>query len=218
MSSRTILEQHKDKYFSCSRCHLHRTAFRQVIFRGTLPCDVLFLGEAPGNTEDTLGTPFIGSSGKLLEKMISLSSSQEKAGSYSYGISNVICCVPRDDANKLRQPTAEEARECRPRLFDLIERAQPKLIVLLGKVAKKYIPTQNINTPCIFLQHPSYLLRKGGMETVEFKRNLIDLIEGVTQYAQTKQECKKDKRGKRIKKKPCKRSSDKGRKKKKAAQ
>jgi uracil-DNA glycosylase family 4 len=45
-------------------------ANRVVLVRGSVPCDVLFIGEAPGQSEDVVGRPFVGPAGKLLDRII----------------------------------------------------------------------------------------------------------------------------------------------------
>ncbi len=52
----------------CGSSICDRAQFR-CFARGDIPCDVLFCGEAPGNTEDTLGRPFCGEAGRLLDSM-----------------------------------------------------------------------------------------------------------------------------------------------------
>ncbi len=70
---RTKLDQHIADWESCTRCPLHTTRRWVVLGRGTLPCDVLFVGEAPGNSENDIGKPFIGQAGKILDSLISAS-------------------------------------------------------------------------------------------------------------------------------------------------
>jgi uracil-DNA glycosylase len=43
---------------------------RKCIARGSVPCDVVFVGEAPGHSEQTLGQPFVGPAGQLLDDII----------------------------------------------------------------------------------------------------------------------------------------------------
>jgi len=55
---------------NCTNCQLHKTRKQVVVGRGTIPADILFIGEAPGISEDTIGLAFIGEGGKLLDYMI----------------------------------------------------------------------------------------------------------------------------------------------------
>ena len=205
----TLLQRHTRKYFPCFQCSLHKTKFKHVIYRGSLPADVLFIGEAPGHTEDELGIPFIGRAGVILDSLIRVST--REFGHYSYGITNVICCLPvnPDDVRHLRMPKDSEIGACRPRLLDIAGKCSPKLIVLLGKVAEKGFPTQDTDTPCISIQHPASILYKGGIEStagkVDYQRNLLDLLEGLTNYVKKANKQHKKKIKQRDIKKPTKR-------------
>lgn len=53
----------------CGSCQCE-SANKVVLCRGSIPCDVLFIGEAPGASEDILGQPFVGPAGKLLDGII----------------------------------------------------------------------------------------------------------------------------------------------------
>lgn len=59
-----------EKWGQCTRCSLCETREKIVIARGTVPADVLFIGEAPGEGEDSTGVPFIGPAGCLLNDII----------------------------------------------------------------------------------------------------------------------------------------------------
>lgn len=61
---------HVAKWKNCDLCPLHKQRNRICIARGTVPCDVLFVGEAPGPSEDAIGQPFVGPAGKLLDQII----------------------------------------------------------------------------------------------------------------------------------------------------
>lgn len=61
---------HVEKWKDCQRCPLAQQRSNIVLARGTVPCDVLFIGEAPGASEDALGLPFVGPAGHLLNQII----------------------------------------------------------------------------------------------------------------------------------------------------
>jgi DNA polymerase len=95
---------------------------------------LLFIGEAPGSSEDICGLPFVGRSGELLDALI------EKAFPShvpSLAITNVIACAPWETKEhslaqrKVRQPSENEAAACSSRLSEFIDAAQPKGVVLL---------------------------------------------------------------------------------------
>ncbi len=63
-------QEYKKQWKGCKRCPLYKTRRKIVHCRGSLPCDIFFLGEAPGDSEDLLGKPFVGPAGKLLDRII----------------------------------------------------------------------------------------------------------------------------------------------------
>ena len=87
----TPYQRHREKWKGCERCSLYRGRRSVVLCRGKLPCDVLFVGEAPGVSEDVLGRPFVGPAGKLLDEIV------ERAldGQYDYAITNLVACIPK---------------------------------------------------------------------------------------------------------------------------
>lgn len=170
------LSDHYSSWNNCKRCPLYKTNTNYVLARGEIPCQLLFIGEAPGVSEDATGYPFVGPAGKLLDKL--LADTFEHANKKpTYAITNVIACIPwNEDQSSFRKPTKEEAEECYPRVEEFISICKPRLVVLLGKEASKYAPTSDeYATREIF--HPSYLLRKGGASTknLDYKRTMLKL-------------------------------------------
>ena len=156
------------KWNSCQKCPLHLNANHHVLYRGSMPAEVLLVGEAPGKTEDKLGKPFIGRSGQLLSTAI------QQLGVTSYCITNIVCCIPLTDEGEIRQPSRSEAAACSPHLREIVDLCQPKLIALLGNEPKKYFSKDLIGpeTIMVLLRHPAFVLRRGGLNSVEYKRFL----------------------------------------------
>lgn len=151
--------RHTAAWKACQRCPLGVRAMYRVLGDGTLPSDVLFLGEAPGKTEDVTGVPFSGQSGRLLRTWIALL--QREVGAFDYFISNVVACRPCDDIGMPnRVPSPEEAAACSTRVTDLLRLIQPRGVVLLGRVAEQYF-TGSMLVQEVY--HPSYVLRQGGI-------------------------------------------------------
>lgn len=160
---------------TCEMCSLCQNRSRTVFGSGNPNADVVFLGEAPGKDEDESGLPFVGRAGKLLTKMI------ESIGLIrdEVYIANVVKCRPEDNRN----PTVGEASVCMEYLHRQLEIIQPKVIVVLGKVAagsltltdlpmKEYraMNPRVIGTRTfIYTYHPAYLLRSPGMKTEAWK-------------------------------------------------
>lgn len=126
----------KQKWANCSACKLCETRDKIVLARGHIPCEILFVGEAPGVSEDTIGQPFIGPAGKLLDQLI------REAGGESHRIcfTNLICCIPiGEDGKKTIDPPKWAIQACTERLNEFVQVANPTMIVRVGKVAQSII-------------------------------------------------------------------------------
>jgi uracil-DNA glycosylase len=109
-----------------------------VFGEGDIDSDVLFVGEAPGSNEDKLGRPFVGRSGKLLDKFIERIGWKRK----EVYITNIV--KRRPPLN--RDPLPEEIEAYTPYLIRQIEIISPKVIVPLGRFAMNhFLPTAKIS-------------------------------------------------------------------------
>jgi uracil-DNA glycosylase len=127
---------HVTKWKNCTACPLAKQRDRICIARGAVPCDVLFVGEAPGASEDALGLPFVGPAGKLLDQIVDRAL---PAGS-KYAMTNLVCCFPREAKERgENEPSVEEIRACRPRLLEFVAIAKPKLVVRVGRLASDWL-------------------------------------------------------------------------------
>jgi uracil-DNA glycosylase len=111
----------------CTRCELAPTRTQVVRGVGAARPRVLFLGEAPGRSEDEAGEPFVGAAGRLLGSLL------ETAG-LARGevyITNVVACRPP----KNRAPRAAEVRAHAPWVAEQLRLARPEVVVTLGRVA-----------------------------------------------------------------------------------
>jgi DNA polymerase len=105
-------------------CSLKATATQLVFADGNPSSRVMFVGEAPGHDEDVAGRPFVGRSGKLLDRMIeAIGLSRE-----SVYIANVVPWRPPGN----RTPTPQETAICLPFIRRQIELANPDILVCLG--------------------------------------------------------------------------------------
>lgn len=169
---------HKKVWDGCTRCPLHANVCNYVLARGTIPCEVLFIGEAPGEQEDHVGRPFVGKAGRTLHLL--LKDSFRKVRLYSYSITNVVACIPFSAGDDIEPPPKESAEACWPRLQAFITSiAVPDAIVLLGKQAEKHqkrILKCGISDESILaVNHPSYINRNGGANSLHYKRTLNKL-------------------------------------------
>lgn len=105
-------------------------------------CDILFVGEAPGETEDQKGYAFVGRSGQLMHEV--LHSDTKIASKYAVRFTNVVRCWPwRTPNGSQKTPAIPETKHCAGFLTDEIKRTQPKVIVTLGAVALKVVMGSN---------------------------------------------------------------------------
>ncbi|MFC6753900.1 uracil-DNA glycosylase [Halorubrum tibetense] len=122
---------------SCERCPaLVESRSRIVDGVGPIDADLLFVGEAPGATEDERGEPFVGRSGDVLDEAL------RDAGlaRADVRITNCVRCRPPDN----RDPRGEELANCRGHLETEIDRLDPDLIVTLGKVPSEHLLDRSV--------------------------------------------------------------------------
>ena len=149
----------------CHLCDLSKSRTHVVFGEGNPQARLMFVGEAPGATEDSMGKPFVGRSGELLTKMIENVLHLRREDVY---ITNIVKCRPPNN----RVPTPTEAHTCQPYLLKQIELIKPDLIVALGATAYHYLTgddspvtkvrgTMQTHKGIMILPtyHPSYLLR-----------------------------------------------------------
>jgi len=117
---------------TCTLCTLSRTRTNAVPGEGSLSSKLMFIGEAPGSTEDLLGRPFVGQAGKLLESIIRETLGLERQEVY---ITNLVKCRPPNN----REPRPEEIDSCNSYLLEEINIVKPAFIVTLGKHSTSFI-------------------------------------------------------------------------------
>lgn len=134
----------------CERCGLCRGRTHIVPGEGDPNADIMFIGEGPGQEEDRQGRPFVGPSGELLTKMIH-AIGMERSLCY---IANVVKCRPPGNRN----PEPAEAEACMGFLRQQFALVRPKIVVLLGRVACRYILKEEVY---ITRDHGVWFERKG---------------------------------------------------------
>jgi uracil-DNA glycosylase len=131
----TPFQQHCERWKSgCGSCHCEG-ATKVVIARGQIPADVLLVGEAPGVSEDVRGIPFDGPAGLLLDQIVARGLENVRVA-----FTNMVGCLPRNETGKV-EPDRDQIRSCQPRLKELIEIVKPRLVVAVGGLAEKHLPT-----------------------------------------------------------------------------
>jgi len=170
------------KHFSCKRCSLHNTRRYVVLGEGSLPCDVLFVGEGPTRADNLTGRPFSGSSGRVLREAIddALKRVDRTNGQLRLYMTYVVACRPCDSKRENnREPSAREVRTCLGRLNAVAQFASPQHVVLLGKVA--HASCLDLFPGALKLYDPNYIHRQGGAGSCEYQRfvrELQDLFKG----------------------------------------
>jgi uracil-DNA glycosylase len=150
-------------------CALHATATQLVFADGNPEGRVMFVGEAPGYEEDLSGRPFVGRSGKLLDRMME-AIGLDRSSAY---IANVVPWRPPGN----RTPTPQETAICLPFIRRQIELADPDILVCLGQPSTQTLlgtregitrtrgrwfkyDTGSREIRALATLHPAYLLRQ----------------------------------------------------------
>ncbi|CAN5785315.1 hypothetical protein BH24ACT2_BH24ACT2_06650 [soil metagenome] len=115
---------------TCTRCRLAEGRTQVVFGMGNPEADLLFVGEGPGADEDAAGLPFVGRSGKLLDRMMAEEMGLTRADCY---IANMVKCRPPGN----RDPRPDEMATCRPWLDAQLAHLDPTVVVTLGNVATR---------------------------------------------------------------------------------
>ena len=116
---------------ACVACPLSQTRIQAVPGDGPVTARIMAVGEAPGETEDRVGKPFVGSAGQLLTKLLE-SVGLQRSDLY---ICNVLKCRPPGN----RDPLPEEVEACAHFLDAQVELIRPDVILLLGRHALQRI-------------------------------------------------------------------------------
>lgn len=173
--SATDLVMLRESLAAFDGCPLKHTAKNLVFGDGAPTADVMFIGEAPGADEDREGRPFVGVSGRLLDRMMA-SIGLDRENAY---ITNILPWRPPGN----REPTPAEVAACLPFIRKHIEFVAPKVLVLVGGTSAKtllgrkegimrlrgrwmdYRPTESATPiPALATFHPAFLLRSSGQK------------------------------------------------------
>lgn len=174
-------------------CALKRTATNLVFADGNPEAQVMLVGEAPGEDEDRQGLPFVGASGKLLDRMLGwIGLDRQRAY-----ITNILPWRPPGN----RSPTPAEIAACMPFIARHIELVAPKLLILLGGTSAKTLldraegitrlrgrwfdyqsPGLAAPVPAMPVYHPAYLLRSP-LQKRDAWRDLLTIAERLSAIA-----------------------------------
>jgi DNA polymerase len=178
------LEEIRAVVAKCTRCPLYATALNPVPGEGNHNADFMVVGEAPGQTEDEQGKPFVGRAGQLLTQI--LEAIQLKREDV------FICNVLKHRPPGNRNPEPDEVKACSPYLIRQIELVQPKVILALGTFSAQTLldtktPIGKLRgqvheyhgVPVVVTYHPAALLRNPAWkrptwEDVQLARRILD--------------------------------------------
>ena len=116
----------------CERCPELAATRKTVVFgSGNADAELMFIGEAPGASEDEQGIPFVGRAGKLLEKLL-VEVGLERSEVF---VANTLQCRPPGN----RDPLPIELENCHEYLLRKVELIQPTVICTLGNFSTKLL-------------------------------------------------------------------------------
>lgn len=177
MMKKECLEIVEKKCQSCKSCALGATRTNLVFSDGNAEtAKIVLIGEAPGETEDLEGRPFVGRAGQLLNEFLAEAGISRENDLY---IINTVKCRPPEN----RVPTDLEKACCSKFLKAQIDIIKPQAIVLCGATALKSfveldkkttiskvrgqwmtVSVDGVDYRAMTIFHPSYLLRNHSME------------------------------------------------------
>lgn len=150
---------------SCTQCALCNSRTQTVFGTGNRQARWLIIGEAPGQTEDEQGQPFVGVAGQLLTEMLRAIGLDRNNDVF---IVNVLKCRPPNN----RDPHVDEVASCADYLVRQHALVQPDIILAVGRIAAQTLlhtsePLNKLRgkvhalrgTPLVVVYHPAYLLR-----------------------------------------------------------
>jgi len=164
---------------SCTRCRLADGRTQVVFGVGDARADLVFVGEGPGRDEDLQGEPFVGRSGKLLDRLMAEELGMDRRRCY---ILNTVKCRPPNN----RDPAPDELAACRPWLDGQLAAIDPVVVVTLGNFATRQLlgTTEGIRRlrgraypfgrgHLVPTYHPAAALRSGGEVVAEMRADLL---------------------------------------------
>jgi DNA polymerase len=166
---------------ACTRCPLANGRTQVVFGEGNPDADLMIVGEGPGREEDLQGRPFVGRSGKLLDRLLFEEIGLQRTDVY---IGNCVKCRPPGN----RDPMPGEIDACRPWLETQVEIIRPRVLLTLGNFATKLLlnttegirrvrgrsypwgPAGGVLVPTY---HPAAALRSGGEVLAEMRADFV---------------------------------------------
>lgn len=136
----------------CSECKEDKIGV-PVPGEGNPDAEVIFIGEAPGKQEAVSGRPFIGRSGKLLRGLIRSTGLDDEREVY---ITSPVKYLPEKGT-----PTSSEIAHGKIHLRKQIAVINPKIVVLLGRVAAEGVLERKV---AVVKDHGQIIEEKEGIK------------------------------------------------------
>jgi len=162
--SRLKLERLNEQIKNCRRCRLWQYAKNAVPGEGPSTAKVLLVGQNPGVEEDKTGRPFVGRTGKFLNKVLAKNSIRRE----DLFVTNIVKHVSPNN----RKPLPDEIAACAPYLEKQIKTIKPKIVVLMGTVAWQAPRVEGVEY--VETYHPSAAMRFTKMRK-RFEEDFTDL-------------------------------------------
>ncbi len=175
----SALEVLAEQASGCTRCPLAEGRTQVVFGMGNPTAELMFVGEGPGAEEDKVGLPFVGRSGRLLDRLVLEEMGLSRADFY---IANTVKCRPPGN----RDPRPEEIAACRPYLESQLDLVEPRVVVTLGNFATKLLLDTSVGVTKLRGQsypyrsgvliptvHPSFVLRGGTGAMAQMRADLV---------------------------------------------
>jgi uracil-DNA glycosylase family 4 len=120
----------RDRADACTLCGLSGSRTRAVVGSGSLDASIILVGEAPGRKEDESGLPFVGSAGKLLDRLLGEAGLSRE----DVFITNIVKCRPPGN----RRPKKTEVEPCEPYLDEQLSIIRPHVVAPMGNSPLAY--------------------------------------------------------------------------------
>ena len=175
---------------ACKGCDIYKNATQTVFGEGKAAAKVILVGEQPGDEEDIAGLPFVGPSGKLLDRALE-EAGIDRADTYVTNAVKHFKWKPQGKRRLHERPKAGEIAACRPWLSAEIEVIRPRILVLLGATAAQSLLSKDFRVTkerglwldfpllaekVIATVHPSSILRAPASErAAAYEQFLRDL-------------------------------------------
>jgi uracil-DNA glycosylase len=186
---------------SCRRCTLWKSATHGVPGEGPAPSTIMLVGEAPGDSEDLQGHPFVGPAGAVLERALP-GAGISRTPRYVHNSVKHFKFELRGKRRLHIKPSATEIEACHWWLDEELRLVSPKLVIALGGTAARALLGHAVTVSQVraapmrlnpkshiwVTVHPSFLLRipddeKRRTEYDRFVQEMRDAIEWVNRAA-----------------------------------